>query len=506
MKPLTTTLFLFLTTITLGQTLKDVEIESFNEPYQTIVLNIDNRPVEYEITEKTKYKSKKSNDVPTRYFKSGSYVDIDYKIEGRSRVANSIKLLSDYTPGKEKVKGILESFEKNIAYIDGRKVILDGSTKIECEGSEKCGCTKGMIYLGYDELRLGDFLEVKGEVDQKGGIIANEIEVCQNNKSETDEKLRSIVEASFNDTEAKGVVAPSSIMVPPNSLHQGKIVVGAVEYTLAEDIRLQGYVNMIGNKVLPAYAKSPEYKERHDIFYRFYVLNNPIPNAFAFPNGMVFITTGLLKIIENEAQLAIVLGHELAHITYKHGAERMEKNEYFDNNIVKSSTRVLVKELFDKDKSTGIKGGILDGLEGAILATKPSDISNLFNQDFETQADRVGLFYAFDAGYDIRQSLDFWRTMAEQTKNEDYIGKLKDDFKDIFFSINVDTNQNLSESISEDITQKAAENYLDTVYTSHPNCKKRVRDINDLLNTVYAGEYLDLTIGDEKYKTMVQLD
>ena len=78
------------------------------------------------------------------------------------------------------------------------------------------------------------------------------------------------------------------------------------------DPDLPAYIDSIGNRVLGD-RPVPE-----KVTYRFMVLRDPMVNAFALPNGSVYITTGLLALLENEAQLAGVLGHETAHVYERH--------------------------------------------------------------------------------------------------------------------------------------------------------------------------------------------
>jgi len=483
-----------------SQKIKDVEIVKFIEPYETITLLVDDDTYEYNINTKTKLTSNKSGDVPKRYYQKGSYVDLEYKIENRKRYAKKIKLKSDYTPGKEKFRGVFEQFDGDVAYIDGRKVILDASTMIKCSGKKECGCTKGMTYLGYNELTIGDFLKITGDSDDSGSVIANKIEVCENTYSDDDKVLRTNIENSLNKEGIRVVSAPSGISVPPNSLSQGKIKIGILEYNLHNDVQLQGYVNIIGNKVIPEYAKTKEYKDRHQVFFRFYVINNSIPNAYAFPNGMVFIHTGLLKLMENEAQLAIVLGHEVAHVTYEHAVERYKSNEYLDSELVKSGSRRLFSEIFPSGSDSSLGGDVIKGVGDAVIAIKPSDVGNLFLQENESQADRAGLFYAFKAGFDIRESVNFWRIMKERTKDAGYQAGLQEDLKKNLLSINLEVGGKPFNKLAGDMTNSIVSNFLNTIYTSHPNATARLKEINDLINSVYLNEELGLKVGQETFE------
>jgi len=78
------------------------------------------------------------------------------------------------------------------------------------------------------------------------------------------------------------------------------------------------YVNLVGRALAP-------YSERPDIKYRFAILDTDDVNAYAAPAGYIFITRGLLKKLDSEAQLAGVLGHEIAHVARKHIVKEVQK-------------------------------------------------------------------------------------------------------------------------------------------------------------------------------------
>src|SRR5688572_26737938 len=80
---------------------------------------------------------------------------------------------------------------------------------------------------------------------------------------------------------------------------------------LVDNAGLQAYVRGIGTRLA---AQS----ERPELPWRFGVIDDPIPNAFALPGGPVYITRGLMNLMDSEAELASVLGHEIGHITARH--------------------------------------------------------------------------------------------------------------------------------------------------------------------------------------------
>jgi predicted Zn-dependent protease len=102
------------------------------------------------------------------------------------------------------------------------------------------------------------------------------------------------------------------------------------------------YVAEVGRSIVP-------YVNRRDIPYEFRVVNSPILNAFALPGGRVYITTGLLKILQNEAELAAILGHEMSHVDLRHCVERyqyqlaLERIGMADLGDVADFTHLLVR-------------------------------------------------------------------------------------------------------------------------------------------------------------------
>jgi predicted Zn-dependent protease len=89
---------------------------------------------------------------------------------------------------------------------------------------------------------------------------------------------------------------------------------------LYDNPELQRYITLVGQSLA-------DVSDRPDLDYHFAVVNSEHPNAFATPGGYVFVSIGLLRVLENEAQLAGVLGHEIAHITHKHALKTLERNK-----------------------------------------------------------------------------------------------------------------------------------------------------------------------------------
>src|SRR5687768_4528408 len=99
------------------------------------------------------------------------------------------------------------------------------------------------------------------------------------------------------------------------------------QYGLYDDPELQAYVTRVGQKVLSeSELRDPQAAAQYrETPFTFRVLNSTVVNAFAVPGGYVYVTRGLLTHLENEAQLAVVLGHEVGHVAARHSARQAAK-------------------------------------------------------------------------------------------------------------------------------------------------------------------------------------
>lgn len=152
-------------------------------------------------------------------------------------------------------------------------------------------------------------------------------------------------------------------------------LLGAVP--LVRDDKLQRYVNLVGNWVA-------QNSGRHDVTWRFGVLDTEAINAFAAPGGYIFITKGLYRRLNSEAELAGVLGHEIAHVTEKHHLKVLKKSTLIGALGQAASSRA-------RESDQVIQNLIGNGAE--ILARG-------LDKEAEYEADRVGMIYAARAGYD----------------------------------------------------------------------------------------------------------
>ena len=151
-------------------------------------------------------------------------------------------------------------------------------------------------------------------------------------------------------------------------------LLGAVP--LVRDDALQRYVNLVGNWVALQSG-------RQDVTWRFGVLDTEDINAFAAPGGYVFVTKGLYRLLNNEADLAGVLGHEIAHVTQKHHLK-----------VLKQSS--LIGAL-GQAASSKVQGS--DPVVQNLIGNGAEIMARGLDKNAEYEADRVGLVYAARAGY-----------------------------------------------------------------------------------------------------------
>jgi predicted Zn-dependent protease len=128
--------------------------------------------------------------------------------------------------------------------------------------------------------------------------------------------------------------------------------------------------------------------------WEFHVINDETPNAFALPGGCVGVHTGLFNVVENDAQLAAVLGHELAHVTVQHHNERLSRQVAVETGLAVAGSMVSPETTQIMAQAATL---------GLVLP---------FSRSQEAEADEVGLMYMARAGYDPRAAIDVWQNFA----------------------------------------------------------------------------------------------
>jgi predicted Zn-dependent protease len=132
------------------------------------------------------------------------------------------------------------------------------------------------------------------------------------------------------------------------------------------------------------------------------LINDSQQNAFCLPGGKVVVYSGIIPVTQNEAGLATVLGHEMAHATSRHGAQRV-----LQQNLAQTAMSGIAVSLsnMDYDQQRVIMGALGAGAQYGVLMP--------FGRKHESEADEVGLIYMARAGYDPQESLRFWQRMEQ---------------------------------------------------------------------------------------------
>ncbi len=180
------------------------------------------------------------------------------------------------------------------------------------------------------------------------------------------------------------------------------------QFGLYDDPSLQQYVDRIGRKVLANshLQRDGARAEYRNTEFTFTVLDSPVVNAFALPGGYIYVTRGLMTHLENEAQLAVVLGHEIAHVAARH-----------------ASQQALEQQL----GQVGLIGGAILGQE--VLGLPAGDLLNLgstaaqllflrYSRDNEEESDALGVQYAAFSGYKAEEGAKFFTSLKRLSEKE----------------------------------------------------------------------------------------
>jgi predicted Zn-dependent protease len=156
---------------------------------------------------------------------------------------------------------------------------------------------------------------------------------------------------------------------------------------LVDDEELQAYVERIGIRLATM-------SERPDLPWAFGVVEDPTPNAFALPGGFIYITRGLMTLLTSEAEMAAILGHEIAHVTARHAVNQISKQQVAQLGLG------LGAIIFPETQPLGpVLGASLD-----LLFLK-------YGRDDERQADSLGFDYMQEAGYATSEAADVFAVL-----------------------------------------------------------------------------------------------
>jgi predicted Zn-dependent protease len=158
------------------------------------------------------------------------------------------------------------------------------------------------------------------------------------------------------------------------------------------DSGVQSYVRELGLRLAA-------HSERPGLPWEFHVVDDPAVNAFALPGGFIFVTRGIMTDLNSEAELASVMGHEIGHVTARHSAQQITRQQIAQVGLVAGS---IASSTFAQYAGTASQGLQLLFLK--------------FSRDDESQADMLGFRYALRTGYDVRAMRDVFVTLDGVTR------------------------------------------------------------------------------------------
>jgi predicted Zn-dependent protease len=177
---------------------------------------------------------------------------------------------------------------------------------------------------------------------------------------------------------------------------QGRLDDSGLIYRNAQ---LTDYLNTLAQKVAPEGLNET-------VQIRVEVIKNPLLNAFAYPNGVIYVHTGFLTKMENEAQLVTLLTHELTHITHRHATQEFRRT--------KKTTGALA--------TLGVLGtpfGVFGGLASILGAVGAKAAVSGYSRERETEADLCGLDLLVNAGYDPREAPKLFHILKQDLEEHD---------------------------------------------------------------------------------------
>jgi predicted Zn-dependent protease len=169
---------------------------------------------------------------------------------------------------------------------------------------------------------------------------------------------------------------------------------------LSTDRKKVALLEKVGKRIAAA-------AEREDYDWEFILIKSKDVNAFALPGGKVAFYTGILPLTADETGIAVVMGHEVAHVLARHGAERLSQQEMLMLGQAALSVALNGRSPASRDAIFRAYG--LGAQIGVMLP---------YSRTHEAEADKIGLILMAKAGYDPRAAVAFWKRMAENSKGK----------------------------------------------------------------------------------------
>ncbi|MCZ2460514.1 MAG: M48 family metallopeptidase [Chitinophagales bacterium] len=170
-------------------------------------------------------------------------------------------------------------------------------------------------------------------------------------------------------------------------------------------------VKRVGERITKAvenyYASKGLSKELEGYKWEYKLVDSKEVNAWCMPGGKIVVYTGLLPITQNEAALAVVMGHEVSHAIFNHGNERM--SQQLGAAVVQEGLNVALANKPAETRNIFLMSFGIGAQLGVLLP---------FSRKHELEADQYGLYWAAMAGYDPRQAIPLWQRMEKAANGQ----------------------------------------------------------------------------------------
>jgi Zn-dependent protease with chaperone function len=279
----------------------------------------------------------------------------------------------DFAGKPATVKGYLDYRKGDALVVEGQRLVITPSTKFRGAGEAR---SPASVPLGY-------LVEGTGVRNADGAIVVARLDAKPNGQ----QMFESDVKQATDQLEATWRARGEMLMAAPNggTSSLGKMYDSGPQYQ-----RARGIVD----RVLPAYVPPDA--------VRVYVVDNQEWNAMAMGNYSIYVFSGIMTDLDDD-ELALVIGHEVAHASYEH--TRKQQKRGLLAGLLALSAQVVAYEALESDEAT--VASILTGL-GAVA------FANGYSREQEDQADRVGMRYAYEGGYDVSKGPQLWTRFAEK--------------------------------------------------------------------------------------------
>jgi beta-barrel assembly-enhancing protease len=410
-------------------------------------------------------------------------------------VVLAVSLLAAASASAERLKGFISEASSSSIVVEGQTVRLSPETMIERQNHKD---------ITPKDLRIGWEVEVETRGDG-AGMVARKVRVKGARFQEED--IEGVVDGVnhvrfFVDGDeirlTKGTVPPGlkpgmrfkgkgvrqddrSLLLKEGQVLPGGFVGEEAQFMAAadqemaqiksklktvEDPELQAYVDRVGKSLLPKWVDAEPFR------FTFTLVDDSTLNAFAMPDGTVVVHSGLVAALENEAQLATVLGHEIAHATHRHGYRGFKSQQKKQSLFGLGS---MLAGVLVGSQTDSAAAGLVTGL-GTNLAYQAS--VNGHGRKLEDEADVIGLYYMVEAGYDYMEAPEVWRVFGRYTKDQSKVSNFF--FSD--HSTHAARIKNLTRAINVDYRAQVPRAGLRTGEEEYQKAAERLSQQNAMAN------------------------